>query len=116
MLGQRDGSQPKDVLYENIICRNGSSWQQQLLGSSGSDGRRKGSGNTKNGNKYLAWAYREASELARRFDKACRGYYQRKMQRTNAAVAHSALAHKLARAGYYLMRDGGLFQAQKLFR
>ena len=81
-----------------------------------SDGRRKGSGNTKNGNRYLAWAYGEASELARRFDKACRGYYQRKMQRTNAAVAHSALAHKLARAGYYLMRDGGSFQAEKLFR
>jgi len=81
-----------------------------------SNGRRKGSGNRKNGNKYLAWAYSEASELARRYDKACRGYYQRKMEKTNAAVAHSALAHKLARAGYYLMRDGVSFQAEKLFR
>lgn len=81
-----------------------------------SDGKRKGCGNRKNGNKYLAWAYGEASELARRFDSGARAYYQRKMQRTNAAVAHSALAHKLARAGYYLMRDGVLFQAEKLFR
>lgn len=32
-----------------------------------SNGKRKGSGNKKNGNKYLSWAYAEASELARRF-------------------------------------------------
>jgi len=28
-----------------------------------SNGKRKGSGNPKNGNKYLAWAYAEASEF-----------------------------------------------------
>lgn len=81
-----------------------------------SDGRRKGSGNTKNGNKYLAWAYGEASELARRYDSESRVYYQRKMQKTNAVVAHSALAHKLSRAGYYFMRDQVSFQPEKLFR
>lgn len=80
-----------------------------------SDGKRKGSGNTKNGNRYLAWAYGEASELARRFDSGARAYYQRKLQKSNAAVAHSALAYKLARAGYYLMRDQVSFQPEKLF-
>jgi transposase len=80
-----------------------------------SNGRRKGSGNRKNGNKYLAWAYSEASELARRYDSESRAYYHRKMQKTNAAVAHSALAHKLSRAGYYLMRDQVPFRADKLF-
>jgi len=80
-----------------------------------SNGKRKGSGNKKNGNKYLAWAYAEASELARRFYPEPRAYYNRKMQKTNAPVAHSALAHKLARAGYYVMRDQVPFESQRLF-
>ena len=75
----------------------------------------KGSGNRKNGNKYLAWAYSEASEFARRRHPEARAYYQRKMQKTNVAVAHSALAHKLARAAYYVMRDHVPFEPKKLF-
>ena len=80
-----------------------------------SNGKRKGSGNTKSGNKYLAWAYAEASDFARRFYPEPRAYYQRKMQKTNAVVAHSALAHKLARAAYYVMRDHVPFRPEKLF-
>jgi transposase len=30
-------------------------------------------------------------------------------------VAHQALAHKLARAAYYIMRDDVPFMAEKLF-
>ncbi len=80
-----------------------------------SNGKRKGSGNAKNGNKYLAWAYSEASEFARRLYPEPRAYYNRKMQKTNAAVAHSALANKLSRAGYYVMRDQVPFRPEKLF-
>jgi len=80
-----------------------------------SNGKWKGSGNRKNGNKYLAWAYSEASEFARRFYPEARAYYQRKMHKTNAPVAHSALAHKLARAAYYVMRDQVPFRPEKLF-
>jgi transposase len=80
-----------------------------------SNEKRKGSGNTKNGNKYLAWAYSEASEFARRLYPEPRAYYNRKMQKTNAAVAHSALANKLSRAGYYVMRDQVPFRPEKLF-
>jgi transposase len=80
-----------------------------------SNGKWKGSGNSKNGNKYLAWAYSEASDFAGRLYPEPRAYYQRKMQKTNAAVAHSALANKLSRAGYYVMRDQVPFQPEKLF-
>ena len=80
-----------------------------------SNGKRKGSGNRKNGNKYLSWAYAEASEFARRLHPEPRAYYNRKMQKTNAAVAHSALSNKLARAAYYIMRDQVPFNAKKLF-
>jgi transposase len=81
-----------------------------------SNGKWKGSGNRKNGNRYLSWAYAEASDYARRFHPEPRAYYLRKMQKTNAVVAHSALAHKLARAAYYVMRDQVPFDPEKLFR
>ena len=75
----------------------------------------KGSGNRKCGNKYLAWAFSEAAEHARRYDDAARAYYNRKMQKTNRMVAHNALSHKLARAAYYIMRDGVSFMPEKCF-
>ena len=81
-----------------------------------SNGKWKGSGNRKNGNRYLAWAYAEASDFARRYYPEPRAYYQRKRQETNAVVAHSALSHKLARAAYYVMRDQVPFDPKKLFR
>jgi transposase len=80
-----------------------------------SNDKKKGKGNEKNGNRYLAWAYSEAAELAVRFDAQARAYYQRKEARTNRMVAHQALAHKLARAAYYLMRDDVPFVPEKLF-
>ncbi len=75
----------------------------------------KGKGNKKCGNKYLAWAFSEAAELARRFDSDARAYYNSKAQKTNRMVAHNALAHKLARAAYYIMRDGVPFVPEKCF-
>lgn len=80
-----------------------------------SNGKSKGKGNKKNGNKYLAWAFSEASELARRFDAQAKAYYERKMMQTNRMVAHSALAHKLARAAYFIMKDGVEFQPRRIF-
>jgi transposase len=80
-----------------------------------SNGKRKGKGNQKSGNKYLAWAFSEAAELARRYHLQARAYYNRKMQKTNFMVAHSALSHKLTRAAYYIMRDHVPFKPEKLF-
>ncbi len=75
----------------------------------------KGKGNAKNGNKYLAWAFSEAAEHARRFDPASRKFYNRKLHQGNAAMAHNALAHKLARAAYSIMRDNVPFEEAKMF-
>ena len=77
--------------------------------------RVKGKGNTKNGNRYLAWAYSEAAEHARRFDTASRNFYNRKLKERNSPVAHNALANKLARAAYYIMRDHVSYEEEKLF-
>jgi len=80
-----------------------------------SNGKKKGKGNTKNGNRYLAWAFSETAELSRRCNENSRAYYDRKRQKTNLMVAHNALAHKLARAAYYIMRDEVPFMPNKLF-
>ena len=81
-----------------------------------SNGKKKGKPNKKNGNRYLAWAFSEAAELGRRYNSQARAYYNRKMQKTNFMVAHSALSHKLARAAYYIMKDQVPFKPEKLFR
>jgi len=80
-----------------------------------SNGKSKGQGNKKNGNKYLSWAFSEAAEFARRYDDKARAYYNRKLRKTNFMVAHAALAHKLARAAYYIMRDQAVFIPEKIF-
>ena len=44
-----------------------------------SNNKKKGKGNSKNGNKYLAWAFSEAAEFARRYDKISQGILQSKV-------------------------------------
>ncbi len=80
-----------------------------------SNEKKKGKGNVKSGNKYLAWAFSEAAEIARRSYPEARAYYNRKMQKTNFMVAHNALSHKLAKAAYYIMKDGVSFMPEKIF-
>jgi len=70
-----------------------------------SDGKSKGSGNRKNGNRYLSWAFSEAAQMARRYNQRFRRYYDRKAAQTNTIVATRALSNKLARVCYYIMRD-----------
>jgi transposase len=80
-----------------------------------SNGKRKGHGNTKSGNKYLAWAYVEAANFAVRYNATIKRYYQRKRAKTNGVVAIETVAHKLARACYYILRDGTDFEVSRAF-
>ena len=80
-----------------------------------SNGKRKGRGNTKNGNRYLAWAFVEAANFAVRYSPQIKRYYQRKCARSNGVVAIKTVAHKLARACYYILRDGVPFDVDKAF-
>ena len=80
-----------------------------------SNGKRKGQGNVKNGNKYLAWAFVEAANFAVRYNAQIKRFYQRKRATTNGVVAIKAVAHKLARACYYILRDQVPFEVNKAF-
>jgi len=80
-----------------------------------SNGKKKGKGNTKNGNKYLGWAFVEAANFAVRSYPRIQQYYQRKQAKTKNVVAIKAVAHKLARACYYVMRDQVAFNVTRAF-
>jgi transposase len=75
----------------------------------------KGQGNRKNGNKYLSWAFAEAANYAIRYNPAAKRYYERKAAKTNRPLARRALAHKLARVCYFIMRDHVRFDTSRLF-
>ena len=94
---------------------NFSSYCRKVPTSWTSNGKKKGRGNGKNGNKYLAWAFSEAAEFFRRYDQSARAFYNRKAAKTNFMVAHSALAHKLCRATYFIIRDEVDYDPDKLF-
>jgi len=76
-----------------------------------SNSKKKGENNRKCGNRYLAWAFVEAAHLACRHDARCRGFYERKKQKTNPVVATKALACKLAKATRPTMHNGSLEEA-----
>ena len=80
-----------------------------------SNEKSKGKGNRKNGNRYLNWAFVEASNLARRHSEKFRRYYQRKVAKTNNIVATKAICNKLARVCYYIMRDQVPFREEAIF-
>ena len=80
-----------------------------------SNGKRKGTGNTKNGNKYLSWAFIEAAHFAIRYEAVIRTYYQRKQARTHPLVALKAVAHKLARACYHMLHAQVPFDLARAF-
>ncbi len=79
-----------------------------------SDGKSKGSGNRKNGNRYLSWAFIEAAHLSRRYNERFKSYYNRKIAQANTSLATKALSNKLARICYYIMKNQVPFK-EKMF-
>ena len=63
----------------------------------------------------MAWAFVEAANFAIRFNAKINSFYQRKKAKTQGVVAIKAVAHKLCRACYYIMRDRVAFDVTKAF-
>jgi len=92
-----------------------SSYSRCVGSSRWSNGKKKGEGNRKNGNKYLAWAFIEAAHYAVRYNERIRSFYQRKKAKTNKIVAAKAVAHKLARACYHVLKEQKPFDETRAF-
>lgn len=80
-----------------------------------SNGKKKGTGNAKAGNKYLSWAYSEAAHFAVRFEPLAQRFYERKKAKTNGIIAIRAVARKLARATWMMIRHQVPYDAKLMF-
>ncbi|CAB3745311.1 IS110 family RNA-guided transposase [Paraburkholderia rhynchosiae] len=80
-----------------------------------SNGKKKGEGNTKNGNPYLSWAFIEAANFALRYCAEAKRFYERKKGKTNTILARKALAHKLARACFHMLKEHKPFDMTRCF-
>lgn len=80
-----------------------------------SNGKKKGTGNAKAGNKYLSWAFSEAAHFAVRFEPLAQRFYERKKARTNGMIAIRAVARKLARATWMMLKHQTPYEAKLMF-
>lgn len=80
-----------------------------------SNGKKKGEGNAKAGNKYLSWAFSEAAHFAVRFEPLAQRFYERKKARTNGMIAIRAVARKLARATWMILKHQVPYDAKLMF-
>ncbi len=80
-----------------------------------SNGKKKGDNNQKCGNKYLAWAFVEAANFAKRYDEHCRKWFDRKAAKTSTVIATKALACKLAKAAWHVMSQTTDYDSKRMF-
>ena len=80
-----------------------------------SNGKSKGKGNAKNGNRYLALAFVEAAHYATIWEPVIKRYYQRKCKRVPLMVAKKTVANKLTRACYHMIKDRTIFDITRAF-
>ena len=80
-----------------------------------SNQKTKGDNNQKCGNPYLSWAFIEAANFARRFDSACRQWFDRKAAKVGSVVATKALGCKLAKGAWHVMAEGTEYDATRMF-
>jgi len=80
-----------------------------------SNQKKKGENNRKCGNKYLAWAFVEAAQFAKRGDAQCRKWFERKAAKTCTVLATKALACKLAKAAWHVMAQDTNYDPNRMF-
>ncbi len=80
-----------------------------------SNGKAKGSNNSKNGNPHLAWAFVEVVHHAIRTCPQAKRFYDRKKSKRNGALATKALAAKWSKAAYYVMKTQKDFDLKRVF-
>lgn len=107
------------ILYEigNIerfpSVQNFASYSRLVKCKAESAGKQKGTNGNKIGNAYLKWAFSEAAVLYLRGNEPAKKYIQRLQKRMSKAKALSALAHKLGRCVYFMLRNKTVFDEKR---
>lgn len=79
-----------------------------------SNDKKKGDNNQKCGNKYLAWAFVEAANFAKRYDPGCRQWFDRKAAKRGKVIATKALACKLAKAAWHVVHENTGYDPKRM--
>ena len=85
-----------------------------VKGSVSSSGKFKGLKGAKMGNPYLRWAFGEAAIVAKRDPAFIGPYSQMLTARHGKFKGNAILANKLARATYFMLRNGTAFDPERL--
>mgnify|MGYP001156896811 CR=1 FL=1 len=78
-----------------------------------SAGKSYGTQGNKIGNAHLKWAFSEAAVLYLRGNPSAQKYLQRLQKRMSKAKALSALAHKIGRAVFFMLKNKTVFDEQR---
>ena len=81
-----------------------------------SAGKVYGTQGNKIGNAHLKWAFSEASVLFIRNSDKTKRYVEKLQKRMNKPKALSALAHKLGRAAYFMLKHQRVFDEQRFLK
>lgn len=116
------------VLASTIILESGdlsrfprvgkyASYARVVQSGQWSNYKRKGPGNRRCGNRYLGWAFHEAAHCMNRSSGQIQQYRRRQLRKgKHPRSVWSAMANKICRAFYFVMRDGVEFSPRRLFR
>lgn len=94
--------------------KNFLSYARLVKGSVASAGKIKGLKGGKMGNPYLRWAFGEAAVICKRSDPLLVSYADRLIAKRGKFKGNAILAAKLARAVYYMLKNGTVFDVEKL--
>jgi transposase len=95
------------------------SYSRVVPGIHQSSGKAYRSPNSKQGNRYLKWAFSQAAIMAIRYYPEIRRLYERlaaKRRKAARLVARSIIAHKLAQAAFQVMKHNEPYKEELLFR
>lgn len=94
---------------------NYSSYARCVPSAKISNNKVKGRGNTRNGNRYLGMAFVEAAHYATIWSPEIKRYYQKKCKTVPKMVAKKAIANKLTRASYHMLKENQMFNIKLAF-
>ena len=80
-----------------------------------SNGKLKGRGNKRNGNKYLAWAFMEAAHYGAIWSPEIKRFYQKRQAKRHILIAKKTVANKLALACYHMLSKQEPFDIKRAF-
>lgn len=103
-----------DTIQRFPTVKDFTSYCRLVKGSVASAGKIKGLTGGKMGNAYLRWAFGEAAVICKRSHRLLTPYAERLVSKHGTFKGNAILANQLARAVYYMLQSGRVFDAERI--